>query len=38
MDDKQLLALFGLKWNPFQADLPVDSLWLPPAIDRKSVV
>lgn len=33
MDDKKLLALFGLKWNPFQADLPVDSLWLPPAMD-----
>ena len=33
MNDKQLLALFGLKWNPFQADLPVDSLWLPPAMD-----
>jgi type II secretory pathway predicted ATPase ExeA len=33
MDDKKLLALFGLKWNPFQADLPVDALWLPPAMD-----
>jgi len=33
MDDKKLLALFGLKWNPFQPDLPVDSLWLPPAMD-----
>jgi type II secretory pathway predicted ATPase ExeA len=33
MDDKQLLALFGLKWNPFQADLPVDSLWLPAVMD-----
>jgi general secretion pathway protein A len=33
MDDKKLLALFGLKWNPFQADLPVDTLWLPPAMD-----
>lgn len=33
MDNKKLLALFGLKWNPFQADLPVDSLWLPPAME-----
>lgn len=33
MNNKQLLALFGLKWNPFQADLPVDSLWLPSAMD-----
>lgn len=33
MNNKQLMALFGLKWNPFQADLPVDSLWLPPAMD-----
>ena len=33
MNNKQLLALFGLKWNPFQPDLPVDSLWMPPAMD-----
>lgn len=33
MNNKQLLSLFGLKWNPFQADLPVDALWLPPAMD-----
>lgn len=33
MNNKQLLALFGLKWNPFQSDLPVDSLWIPPAMD-----
>lgn len=33
MNNKQLLALFGLKWNPFQADLPADALWLPPGID-----
>lgn len=33
MNNKQLLALFGLKWNPFQADLPVDALWLPPGMD-----
>lgn len=33
MNNKQLLALFGLKWNPFQPDLPVDSLWIPPAME-----
>ena len=33
MDDKRLLALFGLKWNPFHTDLPVGSLWQPPAIE-----
>ncbi len=33
MNDKQLLALYGLKWNPFQADLPVESLWVNPALD-----
>jgi type II secretory pathway predicted ATPase ExeA len=34
MNDKKLLALFGLKWNPFHTDLPVDALWLPPTIDN----
>ncbi|MCA1794984.1 MAG: ATP-binding protein [Desulfobacteraceae bacterium] len=24
---KQLLAYYGLKWNPFRPDIPVDSLW-----------
>lgn len=28
--DKKLLALFGLKWNPFVSNIPVDSLWIPP--------
>ncbi len=26
----KLLALYGLKWNPFTADVPVDALWTPP--------
>lgn len=34
MNDKKLLALFGLKWNPFHTDLPVDALWLPPTIEH----
>lgn len=33
MNDKKLLALFGLKWDPFHADLPVESLWMPPGMD-----
>lgn len=31
--DKQLLALYGLKFNPFSSDIPADALWLPPAAD-----
>jgi len=27
MNEKRLLALFGLKWNPFVPDIPVESLW-----------
>ena len=30
----KLLALYGLKWNPFTADVPVDALWMPPALDH----
>ncbi|HKL82311.1 MAG TPA: ATP-binding protein [Desulfobacter sp.] len=26
-NNKQLLAFFGLKWNPFQPGTPVESLW-----------
>jgi general secretion pathway protein A len=31
--DKKLLALFGLKWNPFLSNIPVESLWTPPAFE-----
>lgn len=31
--DKLLLALFGLKWNPFLSNIPVESLWTPPAFE-----
>jgi type II secretory pathway predicted ATPase ExeA len=31
--DKALLAFYGLKYNPFLADIPVQSLWSPPGID-----
>lgn len=33
MNDKKLLALYGLKYNPFLPDIPVDSLWHPPGMD-----
>lgn len=33
MKNKQLLALYGLKWNPFHANIPLDGLWSPPALD-----
>ncbi len=33
MNTKQLLALFGLKYNPFLPGIPVESLWAPPAMD-----
>lgn len=34
MNNKKLLALYGLKWNPFLPDLPVEALWHPPGIDN----
>ncbi|MBU4154403.1 MAG: ATP-binding protein [Proteobacteria bacterium] len=30
MNDKKLLALYGLKWNPFLPDIPTEALWHPP--------
>jgi len=33
MNDKHLQALYGLKWNPFISDLPVEALWVPPALN-----
>ncbi len=33
MNNKHLLALFGLKWNPFLPNIPVQSLWVAPGID-----
>jgi general secretion pathway protein A len=34
MNDKKLLALYGLKWNPFLPTIPVDALWPPPGIEE----
>lgn len=33
MNNKTLLNLFGLKWNPFLPNIPVEALWRPPGID-----
>jgi len=34
MNPKKLLALYGLKWNPFLPDIPNDALWAPPGWDH----
>jgi len=34
MNRKKLLALFGLKWNPFTPNIPVQALWRSPQIDH----
>lgn len=33
MNDKQLLAYYGLKWNPFLPSIPVEALWHPPQMN-----
>lgn len=32
MNQKKLLALYGLKWNPFLPDIPAEALWQPPSL------
>jgi type II secretory pathway predicted ATPase ExeA len=32
--NQQLLALYGLKWNPFTPDVPSEALYVPPQIDN----
>lgn len=32
--NKQLLALYGLKWNPFSPELPTEALRLSPAVEN----
>ena len=32
--NKQLLALYGLKWNPFSPELPTEALRLTPAVEN----
>ncbi len=31
---KKLLSLYGLKWNPFSPDVPIEALFVPPPIDH----
>jgi type II secretory pathway predicted ATPase ExeA len=31
--NKKLLALYGLKWNPFSPELPIEALYTPPKIE-----
>ena len=33
MNDKKLRALYGLKYNPFLPDIPVEALWVTPQMD-----
>jgi type II secretory pathway predicted ATPase ExeA len=33
MNDKKLLAMYGLKWNPFLPGIPVEALWPAPGIE-----
>jgi len=33
MNNKQLLAYYGLKWNPFLPSIPVEALWYPPQMN-----
>jgi len=32
-NEKNIAALFGLKWNPFLPNIPVDALWRPPGME-----
>jgi type II secretory pathway predicted ATPase ExeA len=32
--NKKLLALYGLKWNPFSPELPVEGLFITPAMEQ----
>ncbi|MBW2736602.1 MAG: ATP-binding protein, partial [Deltaproteobacteria bacterium] len=33
MSERDLLALYGLKYNPFLPAIPTDELWTPPQVD-----
>lgn len=33
MSTKKMLALYGLKWNPFSQDIPLEAIYLTPAIN-----
>lgn len=31
--DKRLMALYGIKWNPFSCGVPVEALYVSPRLD-----
>lgn len=31
--NQKLLALYGLKWNPFAAELPIEAIYVPPKLE-----
>jgi type II secretory pathway predicted ATPase ExeA len=32
--NQQLLALYGLKWNPFTSEVPIEALYVPPKVEN----
>ncbi len=32
--NQRLLALYGLKWNPFTPDVPIEALYVPPQVEN----
>lgn len=32
--NQRLLALYGLKWNPFTPDVPTEALYVPPQVEN----
>ena len=32
--NQKLLALYGLKWNPFSPELPIDAIYVPPKLEN----
>ncbi len=32
--NQKLLALYGLKWNPFSPELPIEAIYVPPGIEN----
>jgi len=32
--NQRLLALYGLKWNPFSPDLPIEAIYVPPKLEN----
>ncbi len=32
-NNKIIQALYGLKWNPFLPEIPIESLWIPPGVE-----